>query len=212
MSGKLRLLGLLTVLTALLVGGAAAADPDAPTPTAVHYGTLSVRHPEAPTYQGQGAVLVPPPLMPTSSQGYVPHQTGPAITSPDSRPIAQLATLPANLQFIDVKLPPLRGPKADELLFTIQASIRYTVSGHHVLVTTYRPSPAAAQRVLGLGNQTVQLANGSTAWLTTNLDPPYPGGPTSQVVYVQDDLIVTVASDLAPNQLRAFATTVTLRR
>ncbi|HET8625923.1 MAG TPA: hypothetical protein VFL91_00785 [Thermomicrobiales bacterium] len=113
---------------------------------------------------------------------------------------------------MEIMLPPVRQAKANEVSFSNLASVRYTVAGHDVLVTTFRPSLAASERLLVLGQRTVQLTNGATAWVTSGLIPTYPGGPTNQVVQVRGDLLITVASDLAPDQVTAWAADITLPR
>ena len=196
----------LAVLALVIAGVVAAGDPATPTPVPpVVIGAFKVLLPEAPTYQGQESALPVPALRSLSPDGYTPHRLGALVRHADGRPVAQLSALPPQTQAVETMLPSASEPKPGELSFVHLATARYTVAGHHVLVTTYRPSPAVAQHVLLLGQTTVSLADGSLAWITRGLDPRYPGGPTSQVVQVRGDLLVTVTSDLPPDQLKSWA-------
>ena len=202
------------VLTLVITGAVAAGDPATPAPAPpAHIGAFEIRLPESPAYQGQEPAFVVPPLFgPANAAGYAPHRLGEPVTPADGRPVAQFTPPPTETQAMEIMLPPVRQAKANEVSFSNLASVRYTVAGHDVLVTTFRPSLAASERLLVLGQRTVQLTNGATAWVTSGLIPTYPGGPTNQVVQVRGDLLITVASDLAPDQVTAWAADIPLQR
>lgn len=220
MRGTLRFVGIglagIALLTVVAFGVMGVGDTRAPAPTPippVHFGVFTVRLPETPHVVGEPQALAIPPLIQLDPTTYTPHDPRSAVTAPDGRPIAQLRRLPANLQALDVIVPAtVSVPQGDELRFVHLASVRYTIAGQQVLVTTHRPAPTVARRTLVLGRQTVQLVNGATAWLTMGLTPPYPGGPTNHVVLVWDDLLISVAGDLPADQLEALAAGVTITR
>jgi len=152
------------------------------------------------------AILAVPPLVPPSTEAYTPYAAGSPIAAADSRPVAQLAPGAVGAQPAATFFPILR-PPVSEISYTILASVQYTVNGHLVFVTTARPSPAAAQRQLGLGNEKVQLADGTTAWVATGI----PSGQPNQVVTMRNGLIITVASDLPIDTLKDLAAHVAVK-
>jgi len=92
--------------------------------------------------------------------------------------------------------------------FTVLSSLEYTLGNkQHVLVTTARPSAAATQRALSLGNDAVPLPNGVTGWLTTGIS----GQEPNQIAFAQDGLIVTLAGDVPVGLLRGLAAQVVVR-
>lgn len=193
---KSKLLGLIAI-GAILTASAV---------TAVASGLIiNVRNPGAVQ---KGPALVPPALLPPGQEGYINWRSDTPITAPDGQPVAQLAKPPAGIaQAVAVYLPDdhsVQDPA--EVSYTILASIRYTGNGHTVFVSTARPSPAAAQQSTLLGNQTVKLANGVTAWMRARK-----GNTPSQIVWVRDDLIITVAGDLALDDLQALAADVVIK-
>ncbi len=173
--------------------------------TVTSSGFINVRDPET----AKGPVIVPPLLAPPGQAGYISQQTGSVITAPDGRPVAQLAAPPVDLaQGIAVNLPnsnPMQN--AATVSYAILASVRYTGNGHIVLVTTARPSLAAAQQPSVLGDQTVKLDDGSTAWGATGI----PGDTPNQLVLVRGDLIITIAGDLPINSLKVLAAQVVIK-
>lgn len=90
--------------------------------------------------------------------------------------------------------------------FEILTSVRYSGNGHELIITTARPSEAAAKQALILGDRAVQLGDGSEAWIS-NDRRPFPDTP-NEVVLVRDGLIITIASDLSLDELTGLATGV----
>ncbi len=171
---------------------------------AIATGVLNSVNPE----QVQVPAIVPPLLAPPGETGYI-QQTGPVITAPDGRPVAQFGETPTEfVQAVSVNLPQSHAPEdASTVSYAILSSVRYTGGGHTILVTTARPSPAAAQRPTTLGQQTVKLKDGSVSWVTTGL----PGAIPNQVVFTRGDLIVTVAGDLPIGTLQDLAAKVIIK-
>lgn len=195
MSTKFKFLGLSMIATILLTLGAAAAAS----------GLINVRNPET---VGETPGLVPPLLAPPGQEDYIKQRSDVVIAAPDGRHIAQFANPPADLaQSIAVNLPDTQPVEANEVAYTILSSVRYEGHGHTVLVTTARPSPAAAQQPTVFGNQTFRLADGSTAWGMTGM----PGEVPNRLVWVRGNLIITVASDLPLDDVKALAIGVIIR-
>lgn len=168
-------------------------------------GFVNIVNPE----QANVPVMVPPLLAPPGASNYINQQTNAAVFAPDGRPVAQLNATPVELaQAIAVDFPEDRPERnTTTISYAILASLRYTGGGHTVLVTTARPSPAAAKRPTALGNETIQLNDGSAAWATTGI----PGDMPNQVVFVQGDLIITVAGDLPIGTLKDLAAKVVIK-
>lgn len=193
---KRKLAGLLVIMVILL--GVATA--------AVGSGFINIVNPENPAII---PAIVPPQLAPPGQTGYTNQPAKAVITAPDKRPVAQFAAPPVDLaQGLAVNFPHSR-PEQDSTIvaFAILASVRYTGNGQTVLVTTARPSSAAAQQPISLGNQTIKLDDGSTAWAMTGIPTDTP----NQVVFLRNDLIITVASDLPINVLRDLAGQVIIK-
>ncbi len=186
---KHRLLILLVFVIVLFVGATAAFAS----------GFLNVLNPET----AKGPAIVPPLLAPPGQAGYANQPAGEGIIAPDHRPVAQLLAPPADLaQSLAVNFPD--GPSeasSATISYSILASVRYGGNGHTLLVTTARPSRAAAQQPTVLGNQTIKLRDGTTAWVTTGIPTDTP----NQVVFLRDDLIITVAGDLPISSLAELA-------
>ncbi len=176
MSTKRKLSGLLAIAVLLLVS----------TTAAFASGFLNVLNPET----AKGPAIVPPLLAPPGQAGYANQPAGEGIIAPDHRPVAQLLAPPADLaQSLAVNFPD--GPSeasSATISYSILASVRYGGNGHTLLVTTARPSRAAVQQPTVLGNQTIKLPDGTTAWVTEGI----PGDTPNQVVFLRDDLIITV--------------------
>jgi len=204
---KIKLFGL-TALILALVGVGMVALPR----TISGSGAMTVRSPETIVQRGDAPSLTVPSLIPPDQSLFAPQPVAQPVVAPDGRPVAEFATLPSALQALAVYVPPiLHASRPDEVAFVHLGSVRYTVSGHLIFVTTYRPSTAAASRILGLGNQTVHLRNGSVAWIKTGLNPEGRGGATNDVVQMHNGLLITVASDLPVAQLQMMAADVVVQ-
>ncbi|MCL4489712.1 MAG: hypothetical protein M1132_12345 [Chloroflexi bacterium] len=156
--------------------------------------------------EAKAPALVPPLLAPPGSSGYTPATS--VIFAPDGRPVAQLSEAPADLgQRIAVNIPKTAGIEDSSVAYSVLASVRYEGSGQIVLVTTARPSPSAAQQPAVLGSQTIRLTNGITAWATEDM----PGEVTNQVVFIEGDLIITVAGNVPTDLLKDLASRVTIK-
>jgi len=147
-------------------------------------------------------------LAPPSQAGYTTQQSA-VITHPDGRSVAQLAKLPTDLaQSISANFPDNQTPQdPNTVSYRVLASIRYMGNGRTVMVTTARPSVATASKSALFGNETVTLNDGSTAWITTGM----PGDAPNRVVFIRDDLIITVAGDLPIDALKAMAAQIVIR-
>ncbi len=125
------------------------------------------------------------------------------------RPVARLTTVPADLPDVGVWMPiPEAEPPADVVGIRLLASIQYAGNGRKVFVSVARPTPAAAGQPMLLGERTVQLPNGTTAWTTTNMG----GAAPNQVAWTDGDLIIAVAGDVSIDRLKGLATTVVVSR
>lgn len=172
------------------------------------YGGLLVQHPEE-----RSAAPVPPLLAPPGSEGYEQLPTNAVDISksvPDDRPVAYLAQQPSGLtQAMAVNFPDIIDwSSPDSVEFSVLASVRYSGSGHIVLVTTARPSPEAARLPWVLGDGTIQLADGSSAWVSTN----QPGETPNRLVMLRDDLIITVASDLPIETVQELVSQIVVKQ
>lgn len=164
-------------------------------------GFIKVLNPS--TEKAEGA-LVPPLLAPPSSEMYSELPSGEPIPPLDDHPIAQFDEPPAGFdRAVSVNFPELKkAPDDSEIVFWVLASTKYSGERGTILVTTSRPSSAAASRTMVLGTQAVTLSNGVTAWTATETNT---GAFPSQVAFVQDDLIVTIAGDLPIGELQELA-------
>jgi hypothetical protein len=132
------------------------------------------------------------------------------ITAPDGRPVAQLTLQPANLaQELLVSLPEgsEKTEPESETYYEVLASIQYIGKEQAVVVSTARPSPTAAKQANALGDKTVKLADGKTAWIIE--ESPIMNMP-NRVVWVEDGLIITVAGNLPIDELMKLATDVVI--
>lgn len=198
MLSKSKLLVVLVIAVAL-VGSAA---------TAIGSGLINVVNPQ--TASGVPP-LAPPPLIPPGELNYEQLQPGSNIVARDGRPIARLAVTPSGLSAgLAVSAPEIRSavppenPTGD--WYTILATVRYTGSGHTVVVTTARPSVSVAQQQVYLGDP-VELVPGSMAYVRNGVRGSLP----IQVVVIKGDLIVTVAGDLPIDRIKAMAAQVTIK-
>ncbi len=204
---KIKLFGLTALILALVSVGMVALPR-----TISGSGAMTVRSPETIVQRGDAPSLTVPSLIPYDQSLFTPQPVAQPVVVPDGRPVAEFATLPSALQALAVYIPTiLHASRPDEVAFVHLGSVRYTVSGHPIFVTTYRPSTAAASRILSLGNQTVHLRNGSVAWIKTGLNPEGRGGATNDVVQMHNGLLITVASDLPVAQLQTMAADVVVQ-
>ena len=168
-------------------------------------GAINVLNPET---RSSESVVVPPLLAPPGESGYLPVPANAPIAAPDRRPVAQLKEVPDDLANVAANFPfGVTVGDADRIAFRVLASVRYEGTAGRVLVTTADPSPAALERQLLLGSQTVQLADGSMAWITTGMPRPAP----NRVVSVRDGLIITGAGDVPIERLQALVENIVVR-
>lgn len=153
-------------------------------------------------------IAVPSLIPPTSpTEEYVKQPVGVKIAAPDGRAVGQLDNLPANLaQDVAVSLPRGISPATgDEISYQIISTVRYRGNGNTILVTTTRPSPAAARRQTIFGNEE-QLDDGSMVEVKTS----GPRDNPNQVVVKRGALIITVASNLPVEEVKGLAKRVVI--
>lgn len=144
-------------------------------------------------------------LPPSEEVTYTDLAPGPVKTAKD-RPVALLNAESAafansvSAWYADLS----QQPAADEIVFTILSSLRYTSETAELLVTTTQPSDAAADKSLLLGSKEITLSNGTTAWATEFPEGEFP----NRVIFAHDDLLITVASNLPIADVESFASNV----
>jgi len=174
--------------------------------------TLTIHKPEAPVPTnaagkvGRSDAVFVPTLVFSSDQTAVAQPAMAAVTALD-HPVAQLEKVPAGVQSVYVTHYPQAPEPTNGVTFKILTSIKQTINGKAVYITTARPNGVAKQRPLALGNNTVTLRNGTTAYTITN----GPNDTPNAVTWAQDDLIITVAGGLPINQLQDLAAQVVLK-
>jgi hypothetical protein len=107
-----------------------------------------------------------------------------------------------------VWFPPQGTLSPDVEAFRILASIRYSGTEGSILVTTTRPSEAAAERTLLIGHR-IDLPDGTPAWSQQGL--PHQG-KSNVVVFHHEGLLVSVIGDLSVQELAQLAAEVRQRR
>lgn len=195
-----RLLGLLGGLAALIF--IALAGPT------LASSALTVRAPEGARGSNEVPPLAIPMLRPPMGVAYMPHDAAQAIARPDGATVAQLSAMPVGMAQVETFLPTQGASDSGKISFAILSTIRYSGNGHVVYVSTVRPSPEAAKQPLGLGNQTIRLVDGSTAWADGNL----PGGAPNRIVMVRDGLLISVEGDLPIEALKGMLTSLAFSR
>ncbi len=144
--------------------------------------------------------LALPMLRPPSDVAYTGHDAAQPIARSDGATVAQLATIPNGMDTVETFLPEQQPARGGIVSFDILATIRYSGGKQVIYVSTVRPSPLAAAQPLGLGNQTVQLADGSVAWADSGL----PGGVPNRIVLAKDGLLISVEGNLPLNMLKSM--------
>ena len=91
--------------------------------------------------------------------------------------------------------------------FAVLSSIKYSTANVEFLVTTTKPSRVSPDQHLLLGTQEVTLTNGVTAWATSYKHGEYP----NRVIFVHNDLLVTVAGSIPLNDVQMLAADVVIR-
>jgi hypothetical protein len=162
-----------------------------------------------------GPGLNPPGFAPSDimGRGYIEQPPEATISAPDGRPVAQLADPPAELaQSVAVDLNKAGTGDGSGVSFEVLAKVRYEGSGHTVIVFTTQPSPAALRAArsgeIAIGEQQVQLSDGSTAWITTDT----PHDTPNRVVFERDGLLITVTGDLPVDDLITLAERIVIVR
>lgn len=186
-------IGGLSVLVLVALAGPTLASP-----------ALIVRNSEGARMKNEVPPLAIPMLRPPTGVAYTPHDAAQVIVRPDRATVAQLSATPAGMGKVETFLPEQGSPDNGKISFAILSTIRYSGNGHFVYVSTVRPSIEAAKQPLGLGNQTVHLADGSTAWADSNL----PGDVPNRIVMVRDGLLIAVEGDLPVEALKGMLTSL----
>lgn len=164
--------------------------------------------PSSPSANAGAPQLLPGvPLLLPNDVGYVNQSPGSQVTAPTGRALAQLRLIPPSLTQAELTNFPRQstfGPM--EVGYQILSSVRYEGIGSTVYVTLAQPTPAATQRGFGLGNESFQLPDGSTAWVIAGMPTPQP----NQVRWLKNGLIITVAGNVSVDQLKSLAADVVL--
>jgi hypothetical protein len=153
------------------------------------------------------AITVPPPGL----VAYTAVHEG-EITSPDGRPVAMLNDNSARLfEEISVYFSDNNTTSVDSqpeaITFLILSSVKYSVNNNDTLVTTTQPSHAISTRSVLLGAREVELSNGVTAWATEFTHDEFP----NRVIFLDDNLLITVASVLPIEEVQRLATDVIVK-
>ncbi|NOK63387.1 MAG: hypothetical protein GFH27_549347n58 [Chloroflexi bacterium AL-W] len=149
----------------------------------------------------------PPPLLaPPDPSGYTKQPVdNPNLTVSDG-PRVQLNSAVSDRYFeaesyqIDSK-PEIA---ADEEWYSILNSVIYTASDHTLLVSVTQPSKAALAEARPLGDKEIRLGSGSLAWVSTDMGGEFP----TRVIFFEDDLIITVASQLPLDNVQEIANNI----
>lgn len=181
---------------------------------------LTVLHPGSPpsSSQAAGSVIGPSAGFPVGLM-LLPDTPGCALRSatspvhaPDSRPVAQLATIPSGLSqavavgFTPCSVPSSSPPAQPAISVDILSEVRYTGSDGTLFVTAARPSAGAMSQGLYLGDSGRSLHDGSAVSTLTGSDAASP----NQVRWLRDGLIITVAGSFPLDQLSNLADSVTV--
>lgn len=153
--------------------------------------------------------VLSPLLMPPDS-AYVKISSEHSIAAPDKRTVARFDQIPAGFdQSIWVSFPEQKADveNADQVSFRIISSIKYSGEKGWVTVTVAKPSSAASAQGFLLGDQEVTLANGITAWATNDKN----SDGSNQVAFVQDDLVISVISDLSVIDIQELSDQITIK-
>jgi len=205
-TGRLIVILLVTAIGAIaLVASAAGSD------------VLDIRHPEerivsmadsrAPLSQDEVPLAVPSLQSGLGELAFTDQHAGATIATADQRPVGQIVdhALVSNAT-VHAAFPEQWVDDGEMVGFNVLAFVRYaTDDGHTVVVVTARPTTAVRTHPLLLGDTTVELADGTSAWTLT--DPSEPETP-NQVTFERNGLLVSVASDLGFDALREFASQV----
>jgi len=163
-------------------------------------GSLPIRNPESPRQAGEAPPLAVPPAVPSQGMSYARLAPGASPARGDGLGIGQLNATPADLPEVEAFLPEQGQTDPTRVSFAILGNIRHTGQGVRVQVATFRPSAAASRQSLLLGNTTVQLADGSAAWLYGN-----------RVAFARDGLIIAVSGNVGTDRLLVLAASVVVR-
>lgn len=160
----------------------------------------------------------PGPLYIPVEEPHRPAQLGARVSPSDGRPVAYLSNATSDFATMEVSIPkaleyrtlPHYTSIADEESIEMFGSIRYETGRHTVMVTTARPGPRAYQTGWPLGDQKVELPDGTTGWitLTTRSTPDTP----HRLVFERDGLLISVFSDLPADALIGLAARVSMTR
>ncbi len=156
------------------------------------------------------AAIVPPALIPPSKnpsgQNIQPAEGG--ILAPDERPVAQISDPPkeiAGSTYVD--FPDTANILEEDIGYVILANITYSGEKGTVAVSTSRPTLAASALPVALGDQEIKLSDGTTAWLTMQGSGDFP----NRVVFVRDNLIITIAGNLSGEEILSLAEQITIK-
>lgn len=153
---------------------------------------------------GKTPPLAVPLVVPEGGITYTAHDPTTKVTRPDGLRVAQLPAAPLEMRTVETFLPTQTQADSGKVFFAVLGHVRYRGQNRELQVTTFQPSAAAARHSLLLGNSTLRLADGTTAWFPAE---PVASGP-NRLAFVRDGLIVAVAGNLPLDQLLALAATV----
>jgi hypothetical protein len=193
----IKLLVTITALTSLSLGAMAAFSSQ----------PIKFHNPQVGGSGAAGSVPGPPLLAPPENEiRYEQQPAHQAVTKPDQRPVAQLIASPdeAN-ETIEAFFPSLQSIPENVVAYTILSSIRYHGKGNHtILVTTAQPSKKATQEYVVYGEETLDLGNGRIGWKSSTGHSNMP----NQIVFLEGDLIITIASDLPISTLKKLVPSI----
>lgn len=159
------------------------------------------------------------PLMGT---GFIPFQSTDFVSvaldiipsRPDDRPSAALAAPPPGTTDISILALPFVESDDPGLIAYQLASVRYTFNGRVLYISTLQPANLGVTRRLNIGYQYGDIGNGRVAFTSSKVVREGPDLKTlhtyNLVSFVENGLVITLASQLPTDQLIGLAKSATL--
>lgn len=179
----------------------------------------SVAGSSAATYATDPGSGLPVPSLrvPATEWAACSATTTTAVTAPDGRVVARLASPPQSLSStITAEFPPCSSDVntsgvsppsgAADLSFTVLSQVEYQGSGGAITLVTASPSSAALSHALYLGNADGTLSDGTPLWTSSGAQS---GNPTTNLSWFIHGVIVSMSGNLPLAQLESLAQSVT---
>lgn len=152
------------------------------------------------------------PFTLTNDRYYTPVATGTVPARGDKLPVAVLGTLPQGTTDVAIYETPAMQSAPPNAFLYLRAAVRYRFNGQAVYLSTSRPLPIGGEKPLSIGRLRETTGDGRSLYIASEVMRQGTNREIvrtfNQVSFVENGLIVTLASELPQDELVTLVKTI----